>query len=201
MDRTNVSKIVRDMITVAHSPASIIFQMKMRQSVKIGELRQALVAAGLSRLDQQAAVLGLQRSTTWHVLKANHKSSGLSAKIIKRMLNSPQLPPPARRILLDYVDEKCGGAYGHDRVQVRLFCAQLGQIVKSEMGLPKRIGNKGVVEKFAAKTGADEVIVEDWNGKVSETYNALAKAAVNLAEVKEHAAKAAAEQIRRPGRC
>ena len=139
MDRTNVSKIVResDMNIIARSPASIMSAMKMRQSVKIAELRQALVAAGLSRLDQQAAVLGLQRSTAWHVLKANHKSSGLSAKIIKRMLNSPQLPPPARRILLDYVDEKCGGAYGHERAQVRLFCAQLGQIATSEMRPPQ----------------------------------------------------------------
>jgi hypothetical protein len=152
MDRTNVSKIVRDMNTVAHSPASIIFQMKMLQSVKIGELRQALVAAGLSRLDQQAAALGLQRSTAWHVLKANHKSSGLSAKIIKRMLNSPQLPPPARRILLDYVDEKCRGAYGHDRARVRLFCAQMGQIAPHrDAPPPKHISNQKLADPIISR--------------------------------------------------
>jgi len=37
--------------------------MKARQSAKVGELREALVAAELRALDEQAQVLGLARSS------------------------------------------------------------------------------------------------------------------------------------------
>ena len=41
--------------------------------------------------------LNLSRSTAWTVLRGNYKTSGLSGKIVKRMLASPQLPLEARR--------------------------------------------------------------------------------------------------------
>ena len=88
------------------SPASISSNMKARQSAKLRELRQALVNAGFSALDKQAKVLQLSRSTAWTVMSGSHKSSGLSATIIKRMLTSQQLPPPARTVVLEYVGEK-----------------------------------------------------------------------------------------------
>ncbi len=53
--------------------------------------------------------LGLCRSTTWTILKANHKSSGLSEALINRILRAPQLPPLVRSALLEYVDEKAAG--------------------------------------------------------------------------------------------
>ena len=49
-------------------------------------------------------------------MRGSHKFSGLSAAIIKRMLNSPQLPPSARKVLLEYVEEKSAGTYGHGHV-------------------------------------------------------------------------------------
>jgi hypothetical protein len=58
--------------------------MKARQSAKIRELGQALIDAGL----RQADALGLRRSTAWTILKTRHKSTGLSAAIIERMLGS-----------------------------------------------------------------------------------------------------------------
>jgi hypothetical protein len=42
------------------------------------------------------------------------------------MLSSQQLPPPARKILLEYVEEKLAGAYGHNQTQLRRFRERLG---------------------------------------------------------------------------
>src|ERR1700720_1427050 len=90
----------------------VLAEMKARQSAKIQELGQALIDAGLRTLDAQANALGLPRSTAWTILKTCHKSTGLSAAIIERMLRSSKLPPRARAILVEYVEEKSFGLYG-----------------------------------------------------------------------------------------
>jgi hypothetical protein len=95
------------------------------QSVKMRELRDALVKTDYRRLDAQALVLGLSRSTTWSILQAKHKRTGLSAAVVKRMLNQPKLPPLVRATILEYVKEKSRGAYGHTRLQQRRFAAAL----------------------------------------------------------------------------
>jgi hypothetical protein len=87
------------------SSKPIITEMKARQTAKIRELRQALVDSGFFTLDEQSKALGLARSTTWTILRASHKGSGLSAGIIKRMLLSRQLPPRARRKILEYTTD------------------------------------------------------------------------------------------------
>jgi len=127
MNKTSVSKIVvaSQVRGPARTPASISATMKAKQSVKIGELRQALRDEGFHPLDQQAAVLGLSRSTAWTVLNGNHKASGLSAAVIKRMLASPQLPPKARQVLMEYIEQKTAGSYGHSKHQVQRFRARL----------------------------------------------------------------------------
>ena len=98
---------------------------KARQSAKIIELKQALVDAGLVVLDQQAEVLGLSRSTTWTILKGNHKGSGLSAAVINRILASRQLPPLVRVKVLEYVEEKAAGCYSHSSSVRRKFVNRL----------------------------------------------------------------------------
>jgi hypothetical protein len=95
----------------------IVLEMKARQAAKIREVGHALVNAGFLTLDEQSKALGLARSTTWTVLRASHKGSGLSAAIIKRMLFSPQLPPLARRKILEYTTDKVAGIYGGSRTQ------------------------------------------------------------------------------------
>jgi hypothetical protein len=50
--------------------------MKARQAAKIRQLGETLIATGFRRLDEQARVLGLSRSTTWTILNGNHKNSG-----------------------------------------------------------------------------------------------------------------------------
>src|ERR1700730_1220328 len=91
------------------SRPGLVAEMKARQSAKIRELGQVLIDVGLRSLDDQANALGLPRSTAWTILKTCHKSSGLSAAIIERMLGSSKLPPRARAILVEYVEEKSFG--------------------------------------------------------------------------------------------
>jgi predicted DNA-binding transcriptional regulator AlpA len=100
-------------------------EMKDRQNSKIREIREALRAAGFLALDSQARALGLSRSTTWSILQCQHKSSGLSATVIDRMLGARQLPPPVRIKILEYLQEKTAGLYGHTNSQLRRFKARL----------------------------------------------------------------------------
>jgi len=95
------------------------------QSTKISEIAEALIAAGYLCLDDQASALGLPRSTTWSILHSRHKNSGLSASVIKQMLAQPWLPTLVRRRVLEYVEQKCSGAYGHSPQRARRFASGL----------------------------------------------------------------------------
>jgi len=99
--------------------------MKARQCSKIAELRQVLLQAGYLSLNQQALALGLSRSTTWAILQATHKTSGLSGSVIKRMLRARDLPLEARQWIEEYVAERLAGGYGHNKIQLRAFRAQV----------------------------------------------------------------------------
>jgi hypothetical protein len=100
-------------------------QAKSRQRAKIQQIRTALELSGYVSLDQQADALGLGRSTTWSMLRGKHKSSGISAAIILRMLSTPHLPPAVRTKLVEYVEEKAAGHYGDKPFRVRQFMARL----------------------------------------------------------------------------
>ena len=128
--------------------------VKTRQARKIRELGDALVLEGFVTLDQQAEVLGLCRSTAWTILKANHKASGLSAAVINRMWAAPRLPPLVRHKMLEYIDEKIAGSYGHSKTQIRRFTARLSgkgfnqarTNEDTDIGLQRRKSNLRVVE-------------------------------------------------------
>ena len=110
---------------------SVVTEMKSRQAAKIRELRQSLIDAGFVTLDQQSEALGLARSTTWTILRASHKGSGLSAAVINRMLLSPELPPLARRKILEYTTDKLTGVYGGSRTQRRRFLSAIDKTGKT----------------------------------------------------------------------
>ena len=99
--------------------------MKSRQSSKIREIGEALIAAGFCALDEQAEALGLSRSTTWTILKGNYKNSGLSAATLNRILASPHLPPIVRAKIHEYIEEKTAGLYGDSKTRLRKFTATL----------------------------------------------------------------------------
>jgi len=129
-------RLTRGYLQLCHAPvgrngaktvslARLIQDMKARQSSKIRELGDALIAEGYLTLDEQARGLGLGRSTTWTILKGNHKTSGLSAGIINRMLAAPRLPALVQARILEYIDEKTAGLYGHNNRQLRRFTVGL----------------------------------------------------------------------------
>jgi hypothetical protein len=117
-------------------------ELKASQSSKISELRDALVATGFVTLGEQARTLGLARSTTWTILCASHKNSGLTAATINRMLRSPQMPALVRTRLLEYVGQKIAGHYGHSEPQRRKFAARL---TIERMGNINRIRERSAV--------------------------------------------------------
>jgi len=98
---------------------------KAQQRIKIQEIRAALIRSGFLTLDEQTRILGLPRSTAWSILRPNHKSSGLSAGTINRILVSPRLPTPVRQKIFEYVREKIAGLYGHSERRRREFAACL----------------------------------------------------------------------------
>ena len=102
--------------------ARIDFQLepKERQALKLAEIREALVAAGYDTTAKQAAVLGVCRSTAWVLLNRDRRA-GPSAKVIKRILSSPQVPARARRKVEQYVEQKARGLYGHCESATRTF--------------------------------------------------------------------------------
>jgi len=102
-------------------PVNSVAEMKARQAAKMREIREALIAEGFLSLDEQSAVLGLPRSSTWTIVKGNHKSSGLSADVIKRILSAPRLQPRVRKKILEYIEEKCAGRYGGSKDRLDKF--------------------------------------------------------------------------------
>src|SRR5215475_2150241 len=120
---------------------SLLMEFKARQSAKIKEVGEALIADGFCALDQQAKALGLSRSTTWTILKASHKSSGLSAAVINRMLAAPQLPPRVRLKIFEYIQEKSVGHYGDNERRIVKFTARISANIKKRELTPICRGN------------------------------------------------------------
>jgi hypothetical protein len=110
---------------LSNGRGSGVAEMKARQACKLREIRDALVAEGVPSLNEQAALLRLSRSTAWTILHGNHKGSGLSATIINRMLAAPGLPARVKDKILEYVEEKAAGSYGHNKTQRHRFIARL----------------------------------------------------------------------------
>ena len=98
---------------------------RARQCKKIEEICKTLVACGLVALDDQAQALGLCRSTTWTLLRGIHKSSGLSASTVNKILSAPRLPASVRLKVLEYVAEKVTGEYGDRSHRLRAYVRRL----------------------------------------------------------------------------
>ena len=102
-----------------------LLEMKARQGIKIRAIHDALNKAGLRTLDEQARVLAVCRSTAYSIKQGAHKGSGLSSRIVKRLLAAPALPEAVRELVLEYVSEKLAGSYGHSQNNLRRFAANL----------------------------------------------------------------------------
>ena len=147
------------------SPVGLVLsdktELKARQAARIKEIGEALVAEGICALDQQAEALGLSRSTTWTIVKGNHKNSGLSAAIIERMLSAPELPPRVRLKIFQYAEEKRAGDFGESKVRLRKFQARLSAVLKDmprfgiqQSAVRQRRQERRVMNGLAASRGA-----------------------------------------------
>ena len=87
-----------------------------------------MAECGFVALDEQAYVLGLSRSTAWTVIRGMHKTSGLSAMTINRMLATGRLPPRVRLKLLEYIAEKMSGAYGDRKHRLKAFASRISPV-------------------------------------------------------------------------
>jgi hypothetical protein len=107
------------------SPDVTLTDVKARQTSKLREISEALITTGFASLDAQAKILGLPRSTAWRILSAEHKGTGISARIMCRMLSSKPLPPLVRAKIIEYANEKAAGIYGGTEMQHRRFTSKL----------------------------------------------------------------------------
>jgi hypothetical protein len=82
-------------------------------------IREALIACGYTKLDQQAKALGINRSTAWTIIKSKHKCGRLNNKTTQRILANPNTPPPVRVVVLQYLTERSGGSMKRRRNLVR----------------------------------------------------------------------------------
>ena len=108
-----------------NSEETFVLKLKLLQSAKLREIRAALEADGFIGLDAQATALGLSRSTAWTILSGSHKSSGLSARTLNRMLAAPLLGERARAKILEYIVAKRAGHYGSSKSGLRRFDQRL----------------------------------------------------------------------------
>ena len=69
-------------------------------------IREALIASGYTKLDQQAKALGVHRATAWTIIKKKHKLGRLNDKTTQRILANPNTPPPVRVVVLRYLAER-----------------------------------------------------------------------------------------------
>jgi hypothetical protein len=107
------------------TPNPSLADVKARQSSKIREIGEALITAGFVSLDAQAKALGLPRSTAWTILSAEHKGTGISARIICRMLSSKRIPRLVRAEIMEYAEQRAAGIYGGTKTQNRRFASKL----------------------------------------------------------------------------
>ena len=107
-------------------PTTSLTQAKARQWIKMREVEAALRRVGLVDLDEQAKALGISRTATWRLLRSDYNGSGPSAAIINRVLRAQRLPLPVRIKILEYIQEKVTGVYGHSKAQSRSFSIRIG---------------------------------------------------------------------------
>jgi len=104
-------------------PTASPAEARARQWTKMREVEAVLRRVGIFDLDERARALGLPRTTTWKILTGN---SDPSAATINRILCAPRLPLPVRIKILEYVQERVSGVYGHSKSQSRRFSIRVG---------------------------------------------------------------------------
>jgi hypothetical protein len=77
-----------------------------KQSSKIQDIADALIASGYKTLDEQAKALGIHRATAWTIIKNKHKVGRLSSKTVQRILSNSETPQAVREVIRRYMAER-----------------------------------------------------------------------------------------------
>jgi hypothetical protein len=83
----------------------------VRRTTPVQHIADALVAAGYTSLDKQAKALGIHRATAWTIIKKKHKLGRLNTNTTNRMLANPELPPPVRAVIQQYLAERFDASF------------------------------------------------------------------------------------------
>jgi len=75
-------------------------------AVGIQHIREALIACGYAKPEQQAEALGIHRATARTIVNKKRKVDRLSIKTIRRILENPRLPHSVRAVVEQYVAER-----------------------------------------------------------------------------------------------
>jgi predicted DNA-binding transcriptional regulator AlpA len=141
-----------------HQAAGRRQQGKIRQAAKIKELQRVLLAHGYKSAGQQAALLGLKRSTVWAIFKSEHARGGMSSSTVKRMLAAKGIPKAVKKVINEYLIEKLSGAYGHEQAALKLFRSRAGLTADAnwagELDTTSRI-SAATFRQSAPQLGAD----------------------------------------------
>ena len=98
---------------------------------KMREIAECLRRCGRVTVDSQAKALGVSRSTAWAMLSGRYKVSGISARVVKQILSSQDLPPEVRVKVIEYVADKVSGKFGCNPTRLRRFRSRM-----IELGIP-----------------------------------------------------------------
>ena len=69
------------------------------RKIPIQLVAEALVKSGYTSLDAQAKALGLNRSTTWTIMKTKHKLGHLNNRTVRQILANPDTPVSVRVVI------------------------------------------------------------------------------------------------------
>jgi hypothetical protein len=98
---------------------------------KMREIAECLKRCGRLTVDSQAKALGVSRSTAWAMLSGRYKVSGISARVVKQILSSQELPPEVRAKVVEYVADKVSGKFSCNATRLRRFRSRM-----MELGIP-----------------------------------------------------------------
>jgi hypothetical protein len=83
---------------------------RLRYTVTLHNISEALIASGFTSLDEQAKALGIHRATAWTIIKHKHKLGRLNRETVERILANPTTPHSVRTVVEQYLAERFNGS-------------------------------------------------------------------------------------------
>ena len=101
---------------------------RKQQRQKIEQIARTLAECGFVALDEQGLRPRFVAQHAWTIIRGTHKTSGLCASTINRMLATGRLPLRVRQKLLEYIAAKMSGAYGDREHRLKAFASRISPV-------------------------------------------------------------------------